>query len=342
MASEFPYIEVSGSAFQLGYQHGKQVTPLIRKYLTWIPKLTGTEPKVLRANAMRFLPYIQRFSPAYAEEISGLAEGAGIPLPDAVLCQVRAEAAKRWDGGCTAFALTRTATSGGAVIAGQNQDLELEYADVGIVLRVIPNDGRPRAVMFTFAGQLGYAGMNQYGVSNFVNALYNYRWAPGLPYYPIRRVLLEQRSVTQCIKLLRKHRACSASNLVLADGKGDIGDIESRPEGIALCGDANPNARLHTNHYLTGKFTHFEDGTLPDSVQRLKRVETLVQQSWGKITVGTMKQLLADHTGNPAGICRHGAEHLHSIAGYIAEPAKELLHVRHGYGCTGYWKAYRV
>ena len=35
----------------------------------------------------------------------------------------------------------------GSVISGQNQDLEPEYADVAIVLRVKPNDGRPAAIM---------------------------------------------------------------------------------------------------------------------------------------------------------------------------------------------------
>jgi Acyl-coenzyme A:6-aminopenicillanic acid acyl-transferase len=340
--SEFPFIEVAGGPFEMGYQHGKQAESLIRKYLAWIVKFTGMDLNRLRPNAMRFLPYIQRLSPAYVQEVHGLAEGARISLPDAMLCQARAEASKHWDGGCTAFALTRGATADGGAIAGQNQDLELEYSDVAIVLRVRPNDGRPAAVMLTFAGQLGYAGMNQFGVCNFVNALYNFEWKPGLPYYPLRRALLEERTVENCLKLLRQNRACSAANLVMADGKGDVADVESRPEGIVLYEDRNPNARLHTNHYLTKDFAPFEDGTLPDSVPRLERARELVRQSWGKITVDTMKALMADHEGGNGAICRHGAANLHSIAGYIAEPAKGLFHVRRGYGCKGAWKAYRV
>src|SRR5580692_5866944 len=85
--NEFPLIEVAGSPFEMGYQHGKQAEPLIRRYLAWIVKFTGMDLAVLRPNAMRFLPYIQRLSPAYVQEIHGLAEGARISLPDAVLCQ---------------------------------------------------------------------------------------------------------------------------------------------------------------------------------------------------------------------------------------------------------------
>lgn len=340
--NQFPLIQVSGSAFEMGFQHGRQAAPLIRNYLRWIEKLTGVGGAELRTNAMNFVPFIEQLSAPYMEEVRGLADGARISLDEAVLCQARAEAAHRFDGGCSAFALTRSATAGGAPLAGQNQDLESEYADFGIVLHVKPNDGRPRALMFTFAGQLGYAGMNEFGVSNFVNALYNFRWQPGVPYYPLRRAILEQRTVADCIRVLRKYPACSAANLVLADGAGDIADVECRPEGRVECDYSSPDGRLHTNHYLTPDFSHYEAGTLTDSVPRLARMQALVEKSWGRITVATMKEILADHQGDSAGICRHGAVQMHSICGYIAEPARGVLHVRRGHGCIGTWTAYQV
>lgn len=338
----FPLVEVSGSAFQMGAQHGRQAAPIIQRYLEWIEKLTGKPRDLLQQNAMRFLPYLKKLSPRYVEEVMGLAEGAGITLADAMLCQARAEAARQWDGGCTAFAITRDGTADGNPIAGQNQDLESEYADVAILLRVRPADGRPRALMFTFAGQLGYAGMNQYGVANFVNALYNFQWQPGLPTYPVRRLLLEQRSVGGCIDLLKRVRLCSALNVVLADGAGGIGDVEMRPEGCAIFTDQHSCLRLHTNHYVTREFSAFEAHTLPDSVPRLSRVRELVAKHWGRITVDTMKEILADHEGEPGGICRHGAVNMHSISGYIAEPARGRLHVRRGHGCAGSWTVYTV
>ncbi len=338
----FPVVEVSGSAFEMGVQHGRQAAPIIQRYLAWIDKLTGKPRALLQQNAMRFLPYIKQLSPAYVEEVMGLAEGAGITLSDAMLCQARAEAARQWDGGCTAFAITRDGTADGNPLAGQNQDLESEYEDVAIVLKVRPNDGRPRAAMFTFAGQLGYAGLNQHGVANFVNALYNFKWRPGLPTYPVRRALLEQRSVGACVELLKRHRTCSALNLVLADGAGRIADVEVRPEGIAVFDDDDASRRLHTNHYVTPAFAKFEDGTLPDSKPRLERVRELVRKHWGRITVDVMKEILADHDGGAGAICRHGAVNMHSISGYIAEPARGRFHVRRGHGCTGTWTVHAV
>lgn len=342
VAGAFPLVEVSGSSYDMGYQHGRQASDRIQAYLSWIEKMTRRPRGTLCANAMRFLPYIKALSGDYVQEISGLSAGAGISFEEAMLCQARGEAAHRWGTGCTAFALTGKATADGNPLAGQNQDLPTGFSDVAIVLRVHPNDGRPPAVIFTFAGQLGYSGMNRFGVAHFANALYNSKWRPGLPHYPLKRVMLEQRTVSEVVDLARRYRTCSAANLVLCDGQGHVGDVEIRPEGVAVFDGDNPDQRLHTNHYLTKEFAPYETGTLPDSVPRLARIRALVEQHWGKITVDTMKQILADHEGYPASICRHGAGRMDSISGYIAEPAKGLLHIRRGHGCDGSWHAYRV
>jgi isopenicillin-N N-acyltransferase-like protein len=291
---------------------------------------------------MTFLPTLKVFSPALVEEVRGLADGAGISFEEAVLCQVRAEAARVLDGGCTAFAVTKSATTNGKTLTGQNQDLDPEYADVAVLLHTKPTDGRPRALQFTFAGQLGYAGMNEHGLAHFTNALYGCSWRPGLTHYMLGRVMLEKRSAAECVEILRRFRACSAFNKVIADGEGAIADVEVRPDAIATFKDDHPDWIVHTNNYVTTQFSKYEDNFLPDSPVRLARMRALIKEWWGGIDVDTMKQLLADHDSDPAGICRHGAARMHSISGYIAEPQKRLLHVRRGHGCIGTWSTYEV
>ena len=338
----FPLIEVSGTSYEMGYQHGAQVTDLVKQYLLWIEKLAGQPlPEMVRM-ARAFLPALQDLSPALLEEIRGLADGAGISFDEALLCQVRSEVSEAAVSGCTAFALTGSATADGLPLAGQNQDLEPEYAELAILLRVKPNDGRPRALMFTFAGQLGYAGMNEAGLAHFHNALYNYRWQPDLPRQSLKRVLLEKRSVAECLSFLKEQRLGSAANIVLCDNQGHIADVELRPEGNALVEDEHPDSVVHTNHHLSPQFTGYEGHSVPDSRPRLDRIRQLIKAQWGQITVESLKTILADHAGDPGGICRHGARGWHSISGYIAEPAKRLLHVRRGHGCTGYWQTYTV
>ena len=344
----FPLVEVCGSSYEMGYQHGSQAAARVSRYLGWIETLAGQPQDVLSRNALAFLPALQAFSPAFVEEVRGLADGAGISFEQALLCQVRGEAARlsgterhRPNEGCTAFAFTGSATAGGQPLAGQNQDLEPEFEDLAIVLRVKPNDGRPQALMVTFAGQLGYAGMNEHGLAHFNNALFDFEWRLALPRQPLKRVMLEQRTVAECVALANRWRTCSAANVVMCD-RDSIADVEVRPEGSALWPGDHPDARLHTNHYLTSEFAAFETHTIGDSRARLARLAALTDGAWGDITVDTLKGWLADHEGDPGGICRHGANGWHTIAGYIAEPAKGLFHVRRGHGCSGSWQTYEV
>ncbi len=341
--NQFPLVEAAGSAFELGLAHGHQASDLIERYLRLIEKSTNRDRSVLAGGAMSFVPLIEALSPAYLEEVRGLAEGAQISFDEAMICQVRGAAVNGLDQeGCTAFALTGDATRDGRTLAGQNQDLGAEFADVGIVLRLSPDDGRPRVAMFTFAGQLGYMGMNEHGVAHFANGLGNSPYQRGLTHYPLKRRCFEMYNVAECVQILRQHRTCGAGNMVFCDGEGGIADVEIRPEGIAVFDDSQPCQRLHTNHYVSDDFAPHEDGNTPDSVPRLDRIRGLVSESFGDVTIDTMKQILADHDGDPGAICRHGARGSYSVAGYIADATERILHVRRGFGCTGTWSDYSV
>jgi isopenicillin-N N-acyltransferase-like protein len=158
----------------------------------------------------------------------------------------------------------------------------------------------------------------------------------------MQRTILEQPNVAQAVALLQQHRLCSANNLVLADAGGHLADIEIRPEGVAEYTDTHPDRRVHTNHYVTTPFAPFETNSLADSCPRLDRLNQLIHEQWGQITVEALKTMLADHANDPGGICRHGAAGFHTVSGYIAEPAEGVLHVRRGHGCLGTWHAYTV
>jgi len=342
MGSPFPLVQAYGTSYQMGRQHGEQAAGLIRRYLLLIERVTGQPRDALCRNALHFLPRIEALSPPFVEEIRGLAEGAGVTFEEALLCQVRGEAAQVWEGGCTAFALRGQATADGSLLIGQNQDMIPEFEEVSIVLRLAPSDGRPRALLYTFAGQLGYFGMNQFGVCNYANSLYDYRWQPGLAHYPLKRVAMEQRDVPSCVSLFRSHRVCSAANTLLGDGTGQMANLEIRAEGVAIYPGEHPDAIVHTNHYLSADYRALETGSLPDSFARHQRMSDLVREHWGRITVERLQEMLADHQNDPTAICRHGGGGWHSTSGHIAEPQKGILHIRRGHGCLGWWETYQV
>ena len=92
---EFPLVEVAGSSYEMGRQHGAQAGPLIQKYILWIEKSTGKSRRQLGRQALEFAPFIQSLSPALLEEVEGLAAGAQISYDEAMLCQSRGAAARR-------------------------------------------------------------------------------------------------------------------------------------------------------------------------------------------------------------------------------------------------------
>mgnify|MGYP000849903180 FL=1 len=342
VAQTFPLVTVRGGARRMGQQHGEAAADLIQGYLVLIERLTGKPRDALCANAMTFWPRMEALGTSFTEEVRGLAEGAGISLEEAVLCQVRAEAGHAGGEGCTAFALRGEATADGGILVGQNHDVTPEHADVSILLRLLPDDGRPRALIYTFAGQIGYFGMNQHGVTNYANSVYDFQWQPGLAHYPLKRLMLEQTTAEDALALYDQHAVCSAANIVTSDAGGAIADLEIRPEGVARYVGDHPDAIIHTNHYLSHAFRPLETGSLPDSFSRHRRMTELVREAWGTITVETMQAFLADHEGDPAGICRHGARGMHSTSGHIAEPQRGVMHVRRGHGCLGSWETYTV
>ena len=188
----------------------------------------------LLARAMRFLPSLERFAPHLVEEVRGIADGARLSFAEVLLVNVRAEVMglTTVDAGCTAFAVGRSATADGSILAGQNLDQHESNRDLLIMLHVEPDDG-PAMLMCSFAGLVGYPGVNAAGVSVFQNALSTPVWrGSAMPHYFLKRVLLEQTSVADCLTVARRAEVCSSANYVLTDRDGAL-DLEMTPDGIA-------------------------------------------------------------------------------------------------------------
>ncbi len=267
----------------------------------------------------------------------GIADGAKLQFAEVLLVNVRAEVmgvrsddaanhspdrlAARGDG-CTAFALGRTATADGEIVAGQNLDQDPLNADLLIMLRVEPDDAPP-ALMCTFAGLVGYPGINAAGIAVFQNALSTSDWRPhGMPHYLLKRVLLEQFTLADCLDVLRQARLCSSTNYVLADRDGVV-DVETTPAGIARVTAAD-DVVVHANHFVDPVLAQ-DDALLP-GLPRLR----LSRQPAGRADRRTarngrrrrpMMKMLADHDGYPASICRHEPGfRLHRLLGGGAGP----------------------
>jgi isopenicillin-N N-acyltransferase-like protein len=290
----------------------------------------------LFARAMRFLPALEAFAPHLVEEMRGIADGARLPFAHVLLVNVRAEVMglAAAESLCTAFAVGRSATADGSVLSGQNLDQHPLNRDLLIMLHVEPDVG-PAILMCSFAGLVGYPGINAHGVSVFQNALSTRTWrGSAMPHYLLKRVLLEQAHVSGCVAVAANAQVCSSANYVVTDGDGTLRDLEMTPDGMATL-DADRDIVVHANHFKSRSLVPQDAllATLPDSARRAPRMEALLAARHGSITVDDLKACLADHDDSPTGICRHQA-HVETIASIIAEPDQGRMHVAPGQACA--------
>ena len=337
---KFPYIEITGDHYEMGFSHGKQISEQIREYIKWIRFKSKETIKESQKRSMSFYNLINNFSNTYINEIHGIAEGANITFEDAMLCQVRfGKLDNTNDEGCTAFSFKEKSTLNSNLYTGQNQDMDPEFLNFGFVLKLIPSIDIPQIIMFTFPGQIGYAGMNEHGISNFANALYNFQTQKGIPHYILKRKLLEQRSLETCKEILNTTNVSEAANVLISD-KNNIIDFEFHNKSRYEFTSHDQNSIIHTNHYLTDELIKFEDNTLIDSPIRLQRMHNLIKNIYGNINLDNIKNILADHYNFPSSICRHGANNMDTVSGYIADPSNKTLHIRKGFGCEMNWQSY--
>ena len=351
----FPFIQAAGSPYEIGHQVGEACEDRIRKFLDIILTVdlqfrSGSVPEALSyEEALRrtklFLPLFEDAAPHHLDEVRGIADGARISFEEALLLQIRGEIAFAPEtvSGCTAFVLSRDATTSGEIILGQNSDIGREMGEVAIVLHITPEKG-PRMLMYAFAGLMGYHGINSEGIGHFANALIGPDWRMGLPHYPLKRLMLESSSLDGLLAVLKWTEVCSAGNYVLADGQGKILDVELTGEGCETV-TGEEGFIVHSNHFLCERWIPTEKllDELPDSKPRYRRIRSLVQQDYGALSVDKMKAILSDHDGYPTSICRHSSNgDITTAASMIAEPERGLMHISAGNPCEGEYHVYEV
>src|SRR5262245_13010719 len=212
MTQVYPLYHARGCPSNLGRQHGEQARVQVRGFLEYLSHTLHLPRQELRRRALRFLPLFERHCPHLLDEVRGLAEGVGVPFEEALAVQIRGELGQLPGEGCTTFVIAPGGTASGQVLIGQNSDVEPELEDFAYVLRLEPQD-KPPVLMWTFGGMIGYHGLNAAGVAHFANSVGGGpAWRPGLPHYPVKRMMLELRTVPEVVGLLGRVPVCSSGN----------------------------------------------------------------------------------------------------------------------------------
>jgi isopenicillin-N N-acyltransferase like protein len=291
----------------------------IRLALTLRRSAFVDEGEVLAAAGLH-LPVLREHLPCKAEELEGIAEGAGLcpervvvlnqytdlrDVPRSVLGRPDAVAPRSTGAdeagadadGCTAIYFLGDR----GPLMGETWDLHADAAPYVRMLRIAPRGRDEETLCLTLTGCLGAAGINARGVAVTINNLSSTDGRVGVVWPALVRAMLEQPHARGAYELLLRTPLSSGHYYVIADGHDYYG-VETSGELKVLTQLGPRAAHLHTNHCFDPVLRRRE--AVParsTSFHRLNLATTLYAQARPRDEEG-MWTLLHTRDGSPGSL----------------------------------------
>jgi hypothetical protein len=337
MGARLHVLSVSGTPYEMGRQHGSRFATEIRTFLrdglARVNPLRGAALSYVEATEIvaGYVPWIEDDLPDVADEVRGLADGAGITYGEAMLLQLRRELILHPGSCCDCTSVGCFDEQGRAVLA-QNVDLAGGMENYMLVMRCRPTDPeRPCTCLFTFMGLCGYLGINSAGLAIGLTMVRSGGWRPGVPPYLLVRHLLNQDSLAAVLAEIRRVRRASSRYLLISDGESIVG-VEMTVDDVR---EITGVPLVHTNHFIHPDFLtmeSFDAESLEGSHRRAAVLTRLISQG------ESIASILSNHEGYPRSICAHslGAPtRTDTVGSVLLYPGSGELHVLAGHPCQG-------
>lgn len=344
-------MELTGGPHDRGYAYGKACARLIARMIEvqFLEEFQGrlTKDQMLK-QARAYEPFIEDYSPEIAEELRGVAEGSGRLYDEIVMVNALEERKAFEPSHCTAFAATGRATQGGETYAGQTWDgIEKEWWDgeFGLVFKVRSRDG-PDILDYTNPGILASAGLNSNGIAVNWNTMPQPELTHGVPAYIIVAEVLRQKTLGDALDAVRRAHRASTFNLVITDGT-ELYQVEGTPGDVDVLYGGEYLG--HANHFVSAKFAPtLNTEVSSSSIVRHNRMNRLLKENYGDISLRTCMGFLRDHVNFPSSICSHpGDEPDPRLRGYtldawISVPSKREFWIAHGLPCENEFEKFAL
>lgn len=361
----FPLIEVSGSPYERGFQHGSQAAERVRRSVGLYTKVSAElrSSGRLARHTREIHEQVAAYEPQFVEEMRGIASGAGVGYEDILMVNARTEivALSRRDRApqeplaadeCTSVAVLPGRSSSGQYMQGQNWDNRVACADTAIVLKIRRDDG-PDLITFVEAGGLARYGMNSAGITlngNGLESSLDFQGA-GIPLSLVRRKALQQENFALALQaIVGVPKACSC-NVLLGTAQGFAVNIECAPDESFLVYPEGGLA-VHANHWVsTAALSKLKDtglATMSDTVARGWRVRTLLDDKGPRLSADDLKAAFADRFDAPFSVCRPERANVHgdlsaTVATLLMHPARGVMEVaRQPYKGAAAFTEYRL
>jgi hypothetical protein len=364
--SNIQVLVLEGSPRERGRIHGETLRGKIREMIgLWKENIhadLGMDPDLFLEQLTaetNFLPAIKKWTPDLLEEVEGIAEGAGVDFNTIYARQLSDEEpwfrlekklGKSWGHPENCSAIGANAQGPLPALAAQNMDTPAYYNGFQILLHINYQDSPLEVFMFTIAGKINLAGMNNAPVGICCNTVLPLDYArDGLPEDFLVRGVLAQPSLEDALAFMRRVKHASGQNYVIG-GRERVLSLECSANKIAeYIPYPGANRVYHTNHPLVNDDLGIYQqriALLPQEEQGAWRDSTgvrtnthdrfdVLQRHFGNpdepVTIEKIKAVLSSHD---APVCHHSDKKI-SLGCLIMELAeKPKLHLAPGPPCS--------
>ncbi len=320
---EIKYVEMEGTPYEMGYQHGEQCKELIAEALEWA-KTDGGAAEICQMQSMIGVQMditeirqwlmkennhratmlkngLKETAPELLEEIQGIVDGSNQSYEDILILNAVGEAM-----GCSAWVAVGDAAKGHAYL-GFHADWWLSALPYQVILHANPLEGN-RFTALTFAGCVGPlgGGINDKGLACTYTTVGTEDTGPGVnPAILCRLSLQYEESVEGVIEVIEDNTIYYGCNLVAVDRSGNGAVIERSYSNINVrwASDHDPryvdgdDVLAVPSHYVSEQMNWWSPSMreYPSSYYRYERLCQLLHQYRGEIDMHIMKLIDGDH-----------------------------------------------
>ena len=310
----FDILTVEGSYRNIGYRIGKRfggnIRTIIQRRKEWHTELmqilASRRGKLLSDELMRLT---RKYFPQFLDELSGMAEGAGINFKALWVMTIKSELGtlKEENPGCsTIFCKTKE-----ALWLFHNEDGHVAYLDQMFLLKVRPPSG-VNFISLVYPGILTGNGpsMNSRGIIQSTNYIGSVKEAIGLPRYVIGRAILETKNLEEARQIATMEpRAYPYHHNIASVEEQRYLSVETTPAVFQV--KEPEGIYYHTNHLLFEKTRHYlyQDTHYKNSssMSRYTVLQTALKKMSGqeKLLPEDFLTVLSSHQNAPYSPCRH-------------------------------------
>lgn len=315
-------LEVHGTHYEMGYQHGIAYANAIRELThervalcsdeAWTGRSLPTDHVLELAQACLEEHYT--YAPELMEQLEGIAKATDLALPQLLIANgftdlsdtiynalERVPKRPIYGNECTAFFVGSDTAAEGKALLGQTWDMHATATPYVLMLHGKPK-GEPDFMAFTLTGCVAMIGMNEAGIAVGINNLASANGQVGVTWPFVCRKVLMQDNLEDALACITSARLAGGHNYILADATGRAYNVEAMP---TVCHVEAIDVYAHANicHYEPSRADEraLDEEWVHDSTIRIRRAEQYLNQQ--PVTVETLMTLTRDRSDDSYSVC---------------------------------------